>query len=158
VRRLIVVHKEHGRLAAAVPLGRLLAAAVEAGDTGDGPLLLVPVPSRPGVVRARGHDPVARMARAATRWLPPATVAAALQHTRRVADQSGLGREQRWSNLAGALQVRDAGRPAAAQVVVVDDVCSSGATVAAAAAALAVWGLPVRAAVVAAPPRRDGWR
>jgi adenine/guanine phosphoribosyltransferase-like PRPP-binding protein len=42
--------------------------------------------------------------------------------------------------------------------VVVDDVCSSGATLAAAATAVACWGLPVRAAVVAAPPRRDGWR
>lgn len=76
VRDLVLGHKERGRLALARPLGALLATAAlaavrgaargaEPGDAPVVPVLLVPVPSRPGVDRGRGHAPTAALVRAA---------------------------------------------------------------------------------------------
>src|SRR6476660_8770871 len=55
VRALVVAHKERRVLALREPLGRLLAQATCAGLP-PGPVVLVPVPSRPASVRARGDD------------------------------------------------------------------------------------------------------
>lgn len=174
VRRLLLAHKEHGRTAAAGPLGRLLAAAVATaapppGPSGGppGPVLLVPIPSSPAATRRRGHDPVRRMAAVAAGTLPtdrPARTAVVLAQSRGVADQAGLSLQQRQANLAHAMTVTRPQRlTGGGWVVLVDDICSSGATLAAGAAALRAKGvLPQRivAAVVAAPVllrSRDRW-
>ncbi len=162
VRAVLLAHKEGGRLALAGPLGRALARAV-AGLPPGGPLALVPVPAAAATTRARGHDPVRRMARVAARRLRaagvPATVVPALRQRRRVADQAGLGSAARVANLAGALAVRRAGRRrlVGRAVVLVDDVVTTGATLVEAARALRAVGLePVGAAVVGATVRRSG--
>ena len=71
LKALVNAHKEHGVLALAAPLGRVLGdvvhdllGALDAGREA-GTVLLVPVPSRGAVVRRRGHDPLLRVTRAA---------------------------------------------------------------------------------------------
>ncbi|MEU5081423.1 MULTISPECIES: ComF family protein [Streptomyces] len=107
------------------------------------PLLLVPVPSARWAVRARGHDPVRRMALAAARELrrtgTPARVAAVLRQRRAVADQAGLDAPGRLANLAGALEVTAGGAPLLGdgrRVVLVDDLMTTGASLAEATRAL----------------------
>ena len=167
VRAALVAHKEHARLGLARPLGdalaRSAAAAAGAATYGGGPtrVVLVPAPSRPPVVRARGHDPVRRMALRAAATLRggdrSVTVAPVLRLDRDVADQARLGARQRAANLAGAMTVPRglATLVAGERVLVVDDVVTTGATLVEAARALrAVGAEVVGAAVVAATARR----
>ncbi|MEU6775821.1 ComF family protein [Streptomyces sp. NPDC046759] len=160
VRTLLLAHKERGVLVLAGALGAALAGAVRAGFGGGAgvpggvgvgprsgagrvdPVLLVPVPSARWAVRARGHDPVRRIALAAARELrrtgTPARVAAVLRQRRPVADQAGLDARRRLANVAGALEVTAGGDRllGAGQVVLVDDLITTGASLAEAARAV----------------------
>ncbi|WP_232246357.1 ComF family protein [Kitasatospora mediocidica] len=128
-----------------------------------GEILLVPVPSARAAVRARGHDPMLRLARCAARELNrsgrPCRVGPALRPSRRVADQAGLGAAARHRNLHGALSVpaRFHSRLAGRQIIVVDDLVTTGASLTEAARALATAGAPpLAAATIAATVRRAG--
>jgi predicted amidophosphoribosyltransferase len=157
-RELVLAHKERARTGLARPLGRALAPVVRLA--GPGPFVLVPVPSRPAVRRARGHDPVARTAAAAAAALRAngerALALPLLRHARTVADQAGLTAAQRAVNLAGALTAR----PGAAELirgaslVLIDDVVTTGATLAESARALRAGGCRVAGAVVVAAVER----
>lgn len=153
VRAALLAHKERGALALTRPLGAALAGAVRAGmrEAGvgwgegaqpPGNVLLVPVPSAPAAVRARGHDPARRIALAAAGELRragvPARVAAVLRQRRPVADQSGLDARQRLHNLVGALAVAPGGARllSGGSVVLVDDLVTTGASLAEAARAV----------------------
>ncbi|MEU5443423.1 ComF family protein [Streptomyces griseofuscus] len=150
VRALLLAHKERGALTLTGALGAALAAAVRAGldasaGTGtSGTVVLVPVPSARWAVRARGHDPVRRMALAAAGELrrtgTPARVAAVLRQRRPVADQAGLDARRRLANMAGALAVTAGGDRllAGGRVVLVDDLVTTGASLAEAARALRI--------------------
>jgi len=168
VREALLAHKEHGRLGLAGPLGdglsRSVSAAVEARSRPSGwpAVVLVPVPSLPAATRARGHDPMLRIARRAAYVLRasgrPTTVVPVLAVGRTVSDQSGLGAAARADNLAGAHRVRPRALSrlhGGAAVVLVDDLVTTGASLAEAARALTGVGLaPLAAAVVAATARR----
>nr|WP_328956617.1 ComF family protein [Kitasatospora purpeofusca] len=177
VRRLLLAHKERGALGLAGPLGDTLARAVRSAlgpCPGPAPLLLVPVPSARAAVRARGHDPTLRLARAAAGALRreglDARALPLLRHARPVADQAGLSAAERHRNLRGALTVRPPGRfrrpdrpdrpgrpgPTGYRTVLVDDLVTTGASLVEATRALSAAGLPPAAAatVAAAVPRR----
>lgn len=154
IQRLLLAHKEKGRLQLTAPLGRALAVAVLVH--GRSPIVLCPVPSSPNAVRQRGHDHAMRLASAGAKALREHGVEARavrlLAPARAVADQSGLTHAGRAANLHGAL--RAVGQPRTG-VVVVDDVVTTGATLVEATRALAGGGHDVVAAsVVAATSRR----
>ncbi len=114
--------------------GRGVSAAGAVGE-----VLIVPVPSGRRVVRARGHDPVRRVALVAAGVLRrggvKVRVASVLRQRAGVADQAGLGFRERRENLAGALRVSGAGARVlrGRAVVLVDDIVTTGASLAEAA-------------------------
>ena len=167
LRAMVLAHKEHGVFALAGPLGRVLATAA-ATVVPATPTLLVPVPSRASVVRARGHDPMLRITRAASHTLSrspgrdgrPVRVARLLEVRGPVRDQAGLDARQRAANLSGSMAVRVGARRSlgrarvAVSIVVCDDVLTTGATAREAQRALEDAGVPVRAIVTVAATRR----
>lgn len=170
VRELVLSYKERRRFGLVRSLGGAVAQAVRASirdvhgalaELAMSSLLLVSTPSRPDVVRSRGHDAVLRMSRAAASELRRTgirvTVVPALTIVGSVDDQAGLDARQRVTNLCGAY----AATPTGARLVrdraciVVDDVVTTGATAAEAARALrAVGALVLATAAVAATERR----
>lgn len=163
LRAMILAHKEHATFSLAVPLGRALASAVASALDPTGLTVLVPVPSRPTVVRARGHDPVLRIARRAARHLRGdrhrVRVDQVLEQRGEVHDQAGLTSAQRASNLTGSMGVRATARAALGRseplsLLLCDDVLTTGATAREAQRALEDSGLRVRAVVTVAATRK----
>lgn len=168
-RRAVVGLKERHLLSLVPVLGDLLASAVAAAadaasvtaSAGEGPLLLVPVPSRPETVRARGHEPVWALTRHAARRLrrsgTPALACRLLAVRGRPADQAGLTAQERAANLSGTLWCPTAllrRAPARGRVVLCDDVLTTGATAAEGQRALAAVGVPLLAIATPAATRR----
>jgi predicted amidophosphoribosyltransferase len=166
VRALVIGHKERGLLGLRDPLARLLAQAVVTAisEVPSGPMVLVPVPSRPGVSRGRGHDPMGRITARAAGLLRRAgidVIAIPLLRSRPGAvDQAGLGAAERAANLAGSMHCpaealrRLAARRDRARVVVCDDVITTGVTLRESQRALEVVGLEVAAVAAVAATRR----
>ncbi|MCW2793452.1 MAG: hypothetical protein JWO76_2550 [Nocardioides sp.] len=164
VRAMVVGHKERRLLALGEPLGALLADAVHAARVPAGPVVLVPVPSRAAVVRARGHDHTHVLVEHAARLLRSGgadVVALRMLRPRRgVVDQAGLGAVERRANLDGSLCCpaeavhRLRARRPRARLVVCDDVITTGATAREAQRALEVIGLEVVAIAAVAATRR----
>ncbi len=130
--------------------------------SGEGPVLVVPVPSSRASVRRRGdavlHTLVSRALACAA--YPPHEVllAPVLRLRRRVADQAGLSRPSRAANLDHAMETRPSWRSTVpgACCLLADDVLTTGATLTEAARALHAAGARhVVAATVAATARRE---
>ena len=164
VRTMLIGYKERGRTDLRRSLGHALARAVaqtlDTAGVARTPVALVPMPSRREVVRDRGEDTTARLARTAARALRevglPVRAVPVLCHARAVEDQAGLTREQRQANLSGALRARRTAAVTASQVVLVDDISTSGASLAEAARALREAGVPVLGAATIAAARIRG--
>jgi predicted amidophosphoribosyltransferase len=168
LRALVLAHKERRAFGLAGPLGGVLAGSVAAAGAGGGRLVLVPVPSRPEVVRGRGHDPLLRVTRVAATRLrrlhrqpdgADVRVLPVLRQRVAVVDQAGLGAAARSANLAGSMAVDPRARAALVRcgpvrVVVCDDVLTTGATAREAQRALAEAGVPVVAVACVAATRR----
>lgn len=120
---------------------------------------LVPVPSSPATVAARGSDFTGSLAMATARRLrgnrQQVRVTRALRQRRRPQDQAGLGVAARWRNLQGAFVARERALPGA--VIVIDDVTTTGATLTEATRALEAAGQRVAGAATLAWTRRTTW-
>jgi len=164
LRKILLAAKERHALGLLPLLGGRLAAAVarlvlDAGEVST--VVLVPVPSAPAQVAARGVDLTTTLARTAAVRLRSAGLGVSVQRglalARTPEDQAGLDRIQRLANLAGAL--RAVGAPASGPVVVVDDIVTTGATLAEAVRACrAGCGDVIGGGVVAATMRGGGAR
>ncbi|WP_307861953.1 ComF family protein [Nocardioides sp. SYSU D00065] len=169
VRALVVGHKDRGQWGHRRALADLLACAVRAAATHVGvdpatPLLLVPVPSRPGAGRQRGYEATSALVRTAAARLrgERQVLAAPLLISRGAADQAGLDAGGRAANVTHSMHCpsavlgRIARRRPQAHVLVCDDVVTTGATAREAQRALEAVGLPpVAIAAVAATARRS---
>jgi len=165
LKALVNRHKEHAAFALAGPLGRVLCDVAEdllrslGSGHPTGPVSLVPVPSRPSVVRRRGHDPMLRVTREAAARLrrhgADAAVGRLLVSTGRVRDQASLGAGERAANLRGAMRCRRGPGPQPGVLLVVDDVITTGSTAREAQRALEAAGLPVAGVVAVAATQRQ---
>jgi predicted amidophosphoribosyltransferase len=153
--RVVRALKEDGRTGLARHLAPALRAAVEAAvaaqsglDDADAPIVIVPIPTSRAAFRRRGYRVVEVVARRAG-----LRCARLLTTARITADQRGLDRAARRSNVAHALVARGAeGR----RVVVIDDVVTTGATLEEAFRALRSGGAEViGAATIAATARHS---
>ena len=174
VRALVVGHKDRGQWGHRRVLGELLAEAVRGAtayvDADPAvPLLLVPVPSRPGAGRRRGYEATSAIVRSAAARLrgdqgvDRSVAVAPLLVSLGAADQAGLDAAGRAANLGGSMHcpstrlARVGRRRGRAHVLVCDDVVTTGATAREAQRALEAVGLPPLAvAAVAATRRRHG--
>lgn len=174
VRALVVGHKDRGQWGHRRVLGELLAEAVRCATAyADAdpavPLLLVPVPSRPGAGRRRGYEATTAIVRSAAARLrleqgvERSVAVAPLLVSLGAADQAGLDAAARAANVGGSMHcpsvrlARVGRRRGRAHVVVCDDVVTTGVTAREAQRALEAVGLPPLAvAAVAATRRRQG--
>lgn len=138
-------YKDDGALHLEPVLAARLARAVAGLNPPEGSVL-VPVPSRPSAVRARGFDHGARLSATAAHQIG-LTSRRLLRRKDRGKDQQGLGLSERKHNVASTM--RAAGR-VAAPVVLVDDIVTTGASLQEAAKALASAGITVLGAAVIA--------
>lgn len=168
---LVTAYKDDGRRDCGTVLARLLGEAVDAAIAqsaevqhvlvaGDGPVLVVPVPSSAASRRRRGDAPLEQLASSAVRGFGrhEVVLADALRVRRRVADQAGLGAAGRHLNVEHSMVVRPRWRPVVqgACCVVVDDVLTTGATLREAARALRTGGVgPLVASAICATQRRQ---
>ncbi len=168
LRTAVTAYKDQDRRDLAPVLARLLASALVSALGAEPVLrravsagirvLVVPMPASRASRRRRGDDPVRTLAGCGVRLVAgPLVLAPAVRHGRAVADQSGLGREDRARNLHGALRLQPAWHDVVARApcVLVDDVVTTGATLCEAARVLLAAGAAdVVAVTVAATPRR----
>ena len=165
-RRAVIAVKERGRRDLAAPLGSGVAGALsrlqqwgELDPPDVAPVVLVPAPTRPRAARARGGDPVTRIAVAA---VGERRVCPALVMRRAVRDSVGLNADQRRVNLEGGVRLTRSGAAFARRlesessslqqvsVVLLDDVSTTGATATESVRVLSRVGIRVSAVVVVA--------
>jgi ComF family protein len=113
-------------LAAAV--GSLLAVAVENDPAYDRIDAVIPVPLHPERLAARGYNQGLFLAEPVAAALRVPILTETLVRKRFTKSQSGLGRHERKTNVAGAFLVTNCWEVAGKRLLLVDDICTTGYT------------------------------
>lgn len=150
LQQAIAAFKFKGRRDVADPLADLLA-RLSATATLPTPDCLVPVPMSRDRLRRRGYNQARVLADAVGARLKVPVCADALVRAPGASPQTGLGRADRLSNLAGVI-TRGPEEPVGRVVWLVDDVITTGATMEACAAVLAAPGRWICGAAAARTP------
>jgi ComF family protein len=145
--------KERGRTSVAryvaQPLWHTMKAAYEHSEASAVPVVWVVPPSSRASFRERGYSPISMLVRAA--GVRPKKL---LKINRRRADQSTLGRSERFHNMKGVYSAVPSAK--GRHVILVDDVITTGATLLECARALRAGGAHVLgAAVLAYTPKNS---
>ncbi len=155
-RQLVLALKHGDRLDLVPPLGAMLSRAVQ-------PILVpgmvvAPVPLHRNRLIRRMFNQSALLAQNLARRERLACLPDLFVRTRATASQEGLGRQERFCNLEGAIRVRPRHYPhiAGQHLLLVDDVLTSGATMAATAEAALQAGAAKVSVAVLARVARDG--
>ena len=111
------------REAAKIMADRLVAAGIKAD-------ILVPVPLHPEKERARGFNQAALMAKYLAPLISAESVPDCLVRTRKTRPMRGLGPEERMSNIAGSIALREGyeGFAKGKRIVLIDDFSTTGST------------------------------
>jgi predicted amidophosphoribosyltransferase len=162
VRSVITAWKEHGVRSLAPVLAGVLADAVVHLVEVSGPrtardLSIVAIPGSRASRRRRGENAWERVVRLAVGDLAERGILVSHQPClalrRQPRDQAGLGADERWRNLTGAMECA---APPTGHVLLVDDIVTTGATLAEAARCLSQAGAPAGMALALAGTRRIG--
>jgi len=138
VRDALIAYKNGSRQHVS-GLAQVLHCALRAFDD-LGPLVVVPIPSSPSKIRARGFDTVSLLARECMKLQPrpSGSISEALAMSREVADQVGLSASARQRNVAHSMVARQAIQ---GNVLLIDDVITTGSTMREGARALHLAGV-----------------
>lgn len=131
-RRLVLALKHGDRLDLAQPAARWMAASAAAIAVPD--MLVVPVPAYWLRLLQRRYNQAALLAGGVASHLRLRSVPDALIRTRRTAVHDGMGRDERFANMTGAIapHPKRGGSLKGRAILLIDDVMTSGATFAAA--------------------------
>lgn len=159
LKDVLIAAKERSALGLLPVLAERLALALAALLLGSpvGPVVLVNVPTLPARAAERGVDHTRELCRLAALRLRRCGVGISsrslLVVRRRPLDQSGLDRDQRWNNLAGAFRAK-AVPPI--PVIIADDIVTTGATLGEASRACTAAGGVVLGCVAVAATAKGG--
>lgn len=156
-RNLIVAMKEYNNTAVRRYVGAVYAAGLEhLRARGELPheFEIVPAPTRARSARLRGGDPLTHIGEFAAAKIggvaQPITVRSCVRIRSHSPDQSRLSAEQRWANMADAIECYRPVGNVQLPAVIIDDVVTTGATLAGTVRCLRGAGMRVAGAVVLA--------
>ena len=155
MREAIHRMKFSGNPGSAAILAPLLIQALPGGGCPDAFDLVLPVPSRPKKVRARGYNQSALLAKEVSKRTGVPFSSSALLKTRDTRAQHDLTAEERQVNLSGSFSAREA-EVSGKRLLLVDDVLTTGATARECVAALKAAGAASVSLLVLAVTSRDG--
>ena len=128
MREAVHRFKFSGNPGSAATLAPLLLQALRAGGAAENRFsLLVPVPSRPKKVRARGYNQSALLAREVSKRTGIPFSGTALVKTRDTRAQHNLTAEERQVNLSGSFRASEK-EVSGQRILLIDDVLTTGAT------------------------------
>ena len=156
MREAIHRMKFSGHPGSAATLAPLLLQALRESGAAEGRFdLLVPVPSRPKKVRARGYNQSALLAHELSKRTGIPVSETALVKTRDTRAQHDLSAEERQVNLSGSFRASES-EVSGRRILLIDDVLTTGATARECIGALRAAGAQSADLLVLAVTNRDG--